>query len=133
MAEQVPDKFLDLFQKPALAHLATVMADGTPQVTPVWVDYDGTYILINTVKGRQKAVNMERRSQVGLDIVDPGNPWHWISVRGRVVEVDEQAANEHIDKMAKKYTGQDRYANHNPNLTRAIYKVLPDRVIGSQA
>jgi PPOX class probable F420-dependent enzyme len=89
MAEQIPEDALDLLEKPALANLATVMPDGTPHVTPVWVDYDGTHILINTVRGRRKERNMHQRSQVGLTIVDPTNPWHWLSIRGRVVAVTE--------------------------------------------
>jgi len=85
MAEQIPVDALDLFEKPALANLATVMPDGTPHLTPVWVDYDGTHILINTVRGRRKERNMHQRPQVGLTIVDPANPWHWLSIRGHVV------------------------------------------------
>src|SRR5437764_11433276 len=96
MAERIPETALDLFQKPALANLATIMPDGTPQVTPVWVDFDGTYVLVNTIKGRQKALNMERQPKVGLDIVDPGNPWHWLSIRGHIAEITEEGANEHI-------------------------------------
>jgi PPOX class probable F420-dependent enzyme len=132
MSEQkIPENSLDLFKKPALANLATIMPDGTPQVTPVWVDFDGTHILINTVKGRQKALNMNREAKVGLDIVDPDNPWHWLSIRGHVAEVDEAGANAHIDKMAKKYTGQEKYSWHQPGDVRAIYKIVPERVIAA--
>ena len=109
MAERIPDTVLDLFQKPVLANLATVMPDGTPQVTPVWVDYDGTYVLVNTVKGRRKALNMNQRPKVGLDLVDPANPCHWLSVRGSIAEVTEEGANDHIDKLAQKYMGQEKY------------------------
>ena len=128
MPATIPDQALELFQKPALAHLATLMPDDTLQVTPVWIDFDGTYILLNTIKGRQKTLNMAKRPQVGLDIVDPTNQWHWLSVRGRVVEITEEGANEHIDKMAKKYMDQDKYGFHRPGDVRVICKIQPDLV-----
>ncbi len=131
MSEQIPEKALDLFQKPILAHLATIMPDGTPQVTPVWVDFDGTYILINTSKGRRKTLNMEKQPRVGLDIVDSENPFHWLSVRGHVTEITEQGADAHIDRMAKKYIGVDTYPNRQPDDVRVICKIAPDRVIAN--
>ncbi len=131
MSASIPDKALDLFEKPALAHFATVMADGTPQVTPVWVDYDGTHVLINTTRGRQKERNVQKQPKVGLDIVDPANPWHWLLVRGHVVEVTEEGARDHIDKMAKKYTGADKYTMMQPGDVRIILKIEPERVIVS--
>ncbi len=129
MSEQIPEKALDLFQKPVLAHLATIMPDGTPQVTPVWVDFDGTHVLINTSKGRRKTLNMEKQPKVGLDIVDNENPFHWLSVRGHIAEITEQGADAHIDKMAKKYIGVDTYPNRQPDDIRVICKIVPDRVI----
>ena len=131
MPERIPNQALDLFEKPALANLATLMPDGTPQVTPLWVDYDGTYVLVNTIKGRRKHLNMEKRPKVGLDIVDPTNPWHWLSIRGNVIEITEEGANAHIDKMAKKYLGQDKYGFHQPGDVRVICKILPERVIAA--
>ncbi len=128
MPVPIPDQALELFQKPALAHLATLMSDDTIQVTPVWIDFDGTYLLVNTLKGRQKALNMAKRPHVGLDIVDPANQWHWLSVRGQVVGITEEGANEHIDKMAKKYMGQDTYSFHRPGDVRVICKIQPDLV-----
>lgn len=129
MAERIPENALDLFQKPILANLATVMPDGTPQVTPVWVDYDGTYVLVNTAKGRRKALNMDKRPKVGLDLVDPSNPWHWLSVRGRIAEATEEGADDHIDKLTQKYTGQPKYSFRQPGEVRVIYKIVPERVI----
>jgi PPOX class probable F420-dependent enzyme len=128
MAERIPNQALDLFQKPVLANVATLMPDGTPQVTPVWVDFDGTYILINSVKGRRKVSNMQQRPQVGLDMVDNENPFHWLSVRGHVVEITEAGANDHIDKLAKKYIGQDKYPFHQPGDVRVLCKIQPERV-----
>jgi PPOX class probable F420-dependent enzyme len=129
MAEKIPSNALDLFQKPALAHVATIMPDGTPQVTPVWVSYDGENVLINTGRGRQKELNLRKHPQVGLDIVDPSNPFHWVSVRGHVAEITEHGANEHINQLSKKYTGNDQYQGFSPTETRVIIKIVPDRVI----
>jgi PPOX class probable F420-dependent enzyme len=128
----IPDQALDLFQKPALAHLATVMSDDSLQVTPVWIDFDGTHVLVNTIKGRQKTLNMGKPPQVGLDIVDPATPWRWLSVRGHVVDIVvdiiEEGANEHIDKMAKKCMGQDKYGFHRTEDVRVICKIQVDLV-----
>lgn len=121
----IPEKYLDLFQKKSFAQLATLMPDGTPQVSPVWVDYDGRHILINTAKGRVKDKNMRRDPRVGLDLMDPDNPYRHLSVRGRVVDSTEQGADAHIDKMAKKYLGQDKYPYRSPGEVRVIYKIDP--------
>jgi PPOX class probable F420-dependent enzyme len=124
----IPESHQDLFRKKAFAHLATVMPGGHPQVTPVWVDYDGTYILVNSARGRQKDRNMRRQTKVGLDIMDPDNPYRYLGILGTVVEVTEEGAEQHIDKLAHKYTGAERYANHRPDQPRVIYKIVPDRV-----
>lgn len=129
MSEQIPEKALDLFQKPALAHVATLMPNGSPQITPVWVDFDGTYVRFNTSKGRRKELNLRERPQVALDIVDPSNPFHWVSIRGKIAEITEEGANDHIDSLSKKYTGQDKYQGYQPGETRVICKILPERVI----
>ncbi len=128
-AKTIPDKFLDLFEKRAFGHLATIMPDGHPQVTPVWVDYDGEYILVNTSRGRQKDRNMQRCPQVTLEIQDPDNPYRYLEVRGVVVGATEEAAVAHIDKLAKKYTGAEKYPWLAPGEVRVIYKIKPERVI----
>ncbi len=87
MATKIPNEFRDLFEKKAFAHLATVMKDGSPQVTPVWCDYDGTHVRINSAKGRIKDKNMRRNRQVALSIQDPENPYRFIALRGQVVEI----------------------------------------------
>jgi PPOX class probable F420-dependent enzyme len=122
----IPDSHKDLFSKKAFAHLATLMADGKPQVTPVWVDYDGKYVLINTAEGRQKDKNMQRDARVSLAISDPDNPYRYLEVRGRVAERTLKGADAHIDAMAKKYLGQDKYPYRRPEEVRVIYKVLPE-------
>ncbi|HXG91334.1 MAG TPA: PPOX class F420-dependent oxidoreductase [Blastocatellia bacterium] len=127
MADVIPEKYLDLFEKKAFGHLATINADGTPQVTPVWIDYDGKYVLVNSARGRKKDKNMERNPAVAISIQDPDNPYRYLEVRGRVVEITEEGAREHIDKMAKKYIGQDKYPWSGPNEVRVLYKIEPQR------
>jgi PPOX class probable F420-dependent enzyme len=128
MAPQVPDAFLDLFHKKSFAHLATLMPDGRPQVTPVWCDFDGTHVLINSAKGRRKDKNMRREPRVALSIQDPENPYRYLEVRGRVVSVSEEGADAQIDRLAKRYMGVDRYPLRKPGEVRVIYKILPEVV-----
>jgi len=127
MAQKViPDSHLDLFQKKAFANLATLMPDGQPQVTPVWVDYDGRYVLINTAANRQKDKNMQRDPRVALSIMDPDNPYRYLEVRGRVAERTLDGADRHIDAMAKKYLGKDKYPWSQPGEARVLYKIEPE-------
>jgi PPOX class probable F420-dependent enzyme len=123
----IPEKYLDLFEKRAFASLATVMPDGSPQVTPVWCDYDGDHVIVNTARGRQKDKNMRRDERVSLAIIDPENPYRYLEVRGRIKEVTEEGALDHIHKMAKKYLGMDKYPNLQPGEVRVIFKVEPER------
>ncbi len=125
--EVIPQKYLDLFQKPCFANLATLMPDGRPQVTPVWCDYDGTYVVVNTAKGRQKDRNMRRDKRVALSIMDPKNPYRYLEVRGTVAEITEEGAGAHIDKMAKKYLGLDKYPNAQPGEVRVLHKIRPEK------
>ena len=128
MAQQVPDGFLDLFHKKSFAHLATLMPDGGPQVTPVWCDFDGTHVLINSAKGRRKDKNMRREPRVALSIQDPENPYRYLEVRGRVVSISEEGADAQIDRLAKRYMGVDRYPLRKPGEVRVIYRILPEAV-----
>src|SRR5438067_1727248 len=116
MASTVPASHADLLKidKPAFAQVATLNADGSPQVTPMWVDFDGTNILVNTARGRVKARNFERSPRVALAISDPQNPYRYLGIQGRVVEMTEAGADAHIDKMAKKYMGKDSYPYRTP-------------------
>jgi len=127
MASVIPDTHIDLFQKRAFANLATLMPDGTPQVTPVWFDWDGTHVIINSARGRQKDKNMQRNAAVALSILDPDNPYRYLEVRGKVAEITEDGADDHIDKMAKKYMGKDKYPFRQPDEVRVIYKILPTK------
>jgi PPOX class probable F420-dependent enzyme len=130
MATTIPASHADLLQttKPAFAQLATVNADGTPQVTPVWVDYDGTHVLVNTARGRIKTRNLERNPRVALAISDPENPYRYVGIQGRVVEMSEKGGDAHIDKMAKKYLNKDSYPFRQPGEVRVIVKIAPDKV-----
>jgi PPOX class probable F420-dependent enzyme len=125
MAGVIPERYLDLFEKKAFANLATLMPDGSPQVTPVWVDFDGARIIVNSARGRQKDRNMKRNPSVALALSEPRNPYRYLEVRGRVVEITEEGASEHIDKMAKKYLGVDKYPNRAPGEVRVLYKIEP--------
>jgi PPOX class probable F420-dependent enzyme len=128
MAQRIPDKFLDLFRQPAFAHLATVMPDGTPQVTPVWCDFDGTYLIVNSAKGRVKDRNMIRNPSVALSVMDPKNPYRYLAVRGKVAQITEEGADQHIDRMAKKYLNLEKYPNRRPGEVRVMYKILPEKI-----
>jgi PPOX class probable F420-dependent enzyme len=124
----IPQAYRDLFDKKSFAHVATVGADGAPQVTPVWIDHDGRYIRFNTARGRVKTNNLERSPKIALSIQDPENPYRYIQVRGRVAEVTEKGADEHIDALAKKYLGQDRYPYRQPGEVRVTVKVTPEKI-----
>jgi PPOX class probable F420-dependent enzyme len=122
----IPEKYLDLFHKKAFASLATVNPDGSPQVTPVWCDFDGKYVLVNSAKGRRKDRNMRERPKVALALIDPENPYRYLEVRGTVEEVTESGADAHIDKMAKKYLGADKYPGRQAGEVRVVYKIKPE-------
>jgi len=125
----IPEAFSDLLTtKKAFASLATINADGTPQVTPVWFDWDGSRIRINTAKGRVKDKNLRRTPTMALSIMDPDNPYRYVQVKGRVAAVTESGADAHIDALSKKYLGQDRYPYRKPGEERVIFTIAPDRV-----
>jgi PPOX class probable F420-dependent enzyme len=125
----IPKEFLDLMeQKTAFAHLATVMPDGSPQVTPVWFDYRDGVIRVNTAKGRVKARNMQEGAPVALAIMDPDDPYRHIQIRGRVRRVTEEGADAHIDALAKKYLGKDKYPFARPGEVRLTAEIEPTSV-----
>lgn len=128
MTEKIPDAFKEVLNKRGFAHLATLMKDGSPQVTPVWYDFDGTHIRINSAKGRLKDKNMRRDKQVALSIQDPDNPYRYLAIRGNIDEITEDGADAHIDALAKKYLDKDRYPFRAPGEVRVIYKIRPDKV-----
>jgi PPOX class probable F420-dependent enzyme len=131
MTQTVPKKYHDLLEKKVIGTLATIMPDGSPQATPVWFDTsngDG-YFLVNSAKGRQKDKNMRKKPSVALTLVDPDNPYRYIEIRGKVEEATEKGASEHIDQLAKKYLGEDKYPYAQPGEVRVIYKIKPDRIV----
>lgn len=128
MAATIPESYKDLFNKVAFANLATLMPDGSPQVTPVWLNYDGSNIWVNSAKGRVKDKNMRRNKKVALSIQDPDNAYRHLSLQGDVVEITEQGADDHIDMLAKKYLGKDKYPFRAPGEVRVIYKIRPVKV-----
>ncbi len=129
---KIPENYLDLFEKRAFGNLATLMPDGHPQVTPVWVDYDGTYVLFNSARGRQKDRNVRRDPRVAVAVQDPDNPYRYLEIRGRVVEITEEGADAHIDKLAKKYLGLDKYPYRTPGEVRVMYKIRVEHAYGNR-
>ena len=128
MPHKIPEAFLDLLTRPTFAHLATIMPDGTPQVTPVWFDFDGAHVIVNSARGRQKDRNMRRNPNVAVEIMDPENPYRYIQIRGKVVEITEEGGDDSIDSLARKYLNVDSYPNRRPGEVRVIYKISPERV-----
>jgi PPOX class probable F420-dependent enzyme len=127
MAE-IPAQYLDLFtSKKSFAHLGTVMPDGSPQVTPVWFDLANGTVRVNTARGRAKDKNMSKNAKVALSIIDPDNPYRHVAIRGHVANVTEEGADAHIDSLAKKYLGQDKYPFRSPTETRVIYEIAVDK------
>ena len=123
---QIPSSHLDLLtEKKAFANLATVLRDGSPQVTPVWVDYMDGLVRVNTAKGRVKARTMHEGAPVAMSIMDPENPYRYIQVRGRVTHVTENGADDHINALAKKYLGKDTYPNRQPGEVRLLVEIEP--------
>lgn len=116
------DDNLALINEPHLGYVATVMADGSPQITPVWVDADGGKLRFNTARGRVKSNNLERDPNVAVLVVDEKDPYRWVSVRGTARFVDE-GADAHIDALSKKYLGVDSYPGRNPAEQRVIVEV----------
>ena len=128
---RIPDNYLDLLnQKKAFASLATIMANGSPQVTPVWFDYHGDNIRVNTAKGRVKSRTLKPGAPVALAIMDPDNPYRYMQIRGRVSRADEAGADAHIDSLAKKYLGKETYPFRQPGEVRIMYEIEPEAVSG---
>jgi PPOX class probable F420-dependent enzyme len=122
----IPAEYLDLLQqKKAFANLATVMPDGSPQVTPVWFDYEGGLVRVNSAKGRVKSRNMSEGAAVALAILDPENPYRYIQIRGRVARVTENGASAHIDALSMKYLGKDKYPYGKPGEVRLTFEIEP--------
>lgn len=124
----IPESHRDLLKDEtrAFAYLATIMEDGSPQVTKVWFNTGSDYILLNSFQGSVKDANMRARPDVALAIEDPENDFRYMQVRGRVVEITEDGAREHIDTLAGKYTGSPEYRRMPPGMIRVTYKIRPE-------
>ncbi|MGA2783895.1 MAG: PPOX class F420-dependent oxidoreductase [Candidatus Bathyarchaeia archaeon] len=125
MGVKLPQNAVKLIEAKNFAHLATLLRDGSPHVAPVWVDHDGDIILINTAVGRVKHKNIMKDPRVGISITDQNNPYERVEIRGRVISETREGADEHIDKLANKYTGAKKYQKSSPDEKRIILKIEP--------
>jgi PPOX class probable F420-dependent enzyme len=125
---QLPEPVRKLLEQPNFGHLATVMPDGSPQVTTVWVDTDGEHVIVNSAEGRQKPRNIRRDGRVAISVVDQSDPYRQATIRGKIVDVTNEGADAHIDRLAKKYLGLDTYPARRPGERRVILTIEPTRV-----
>jgi PPOX class probable F420-dependent enzyme len=126
--KKIPESHADILDKKAFAHLSTIMPDGSPQASAVWVETDGPYIVVNSAEGRLKDRNIRRDPRVAVSVTDPDNPYLSLMIRGRVSKITTEGADAHIDKLAKKYMGVDEYPFRTPEEVRVIYYIEPERV-----
>lgn len=128
------EPLIKFFRGRNFAFLGTLNKDGSPQVTPTWIDIEENgegheeMILVNTAMDRVKQRNVSRDPRVSISIADEDNPYSMITVKGRVVEQTTKGAVEHIDKLAKKYLNAERYPAHSPNTERVILKIKPEKI-----
>ena len=126
------EPILKFFEERNFAFISTINKDGSPQVTPTWVDIDREdgLILINTAVGRLKQVNVSRDPRVSISMIDgTNNPYSMVTIKGKVVEQSKNGADEHIDKLARKYLSTDNYPGHSPGVTRIILKIKPEKIL----
>ncbi len=132
MAVAIPERFKDLFDQPVVVALVTIMPDGQPQATPVWITTDGGNLVVNTARGRQKDKNMSVGAKVTVLAIDPTNPYRWVEVRGQIIDEDEATGLDVINALSKKYRGEPDYYKGNPSMrgkeTRVTYTIEPTRV-----
>ena len=126
---EIPASHKDLMEAKGFAHLATLRSDGSPRTSPVWYDWDGTYVLISHTKARQKFSDVKRDPRVALSILDPSNPYRYIEIRGEVAEVQDDPDKKLIHALAQKYQGAERYEYDGPGDERVIFKIAPKRVV----
>ena len=124
----IPETHADLLKKPAFANLATLNADGSPQVTPVWVDYDGEHVVFNTATGRAKWRHMRRDPRVTIEVTSREDPYEYVTVTGTAELEESEEANRHIDKLSEKYTGNPKFQSHRPGERRVLVRITPERV-----
>lgn len=122
------DDVAKLFRGKNFAHIATLSKDGYPQITPTWIDIEDGIILINTAEGRAKQKNVSRDPRVAISVIDQTNPYNMVTVKGKVIEQTIAGAAEHIDKLAKKYLGVDKYPFRSSSEKRIILKIKPEKI-----
>mgnify|MGYP002633570565 CR=1 FL=1 len=125
---EIPSTHIDILDKKSFAHLCTLMADGSPQSSPVWVTRDGNTVVVNSAEGRVKDQNVKRDARVAVSVTDPDNPYRALMIRGRVVRVETEGADSVIDGLAKKYMDVDIYPFRQPGEVRVTYFIEPTRV-----
>lgn len=123
--QPLPDPVKALIEDKSYANVATLMPDGSPQVTQTWVDHDGDIVIINTFEGSQKHRNAGRNPKIAMDVSYPADPSRVAMIRGRVIEITFDGAEEHVDKMAKKYLNQEKYPMRRPGIRRVLIKIEP--------
>jgi PPOX class probable F420-dependent enzyme len=128
MPAQLSQAAKDLLQQPYLGHFVTLNPDGSPQITPVWVDVEGDQVLINTAEARKKRRNLGKDLRVALSVVDPNDAYRVLSLTGRVVAMEHDGADAHIDKLAKKYLGKDSYPFRRPGEQRVLLRIEPEQI-----
>lgn len=127
MAE-IPANARHLLEGKHFAHVATLMEDGSPQVSPVWIGIEGDLVVFNTAEGRLKPKNLRRDPRVAISVVNQENPYENLLIRGRVVEITAEGADEDIDALAKRYLDADSYPFRQPGEQRLIVRIEPERV-----
>jgi PPOX class probable F420-dependent enzyme len=127
MAE-IPQEAREILDKKSLAHVATLNADGSPQVTPVWISTENGNVAINSAEGRLKPDNLRRDPRVSISVTDPENDYKPVLIRGRATEITHEGADEHIDELAKKYLGEDEYPFRQPGEERVKIVIEPEKV-----
>ena len=125
---QMTEQVSKILSDKNFAFLGTLMKDGRPHVTPVWVDLDNDHILINTAEGRIKHKNLTRDPRVSISLIDKNNPYSMVTIQGTVVDQIKEGADDHIDKLARKYLKAEKYPGHSPSVKRIIIKIKPDRI-----
>jgi PPOX class probable F420-dependent enzyme len=124
---EIPAAARHLLHDKNFAHVATLMDDGSPQVSPVWVDEEDGMIVFNTAEGRLKERNLRRDPRVAISVTNAENPYEGLLVRGRAIEITEAGAHEHIDQLARRYRGLDEYPSEEGEV-RLIVRILPERI-----
>jgi PPOX class probable F420-dependent enzyme len=130
MAVALTDKAKNIIESKSFAHVATINKDGSPQVSPVWVEHDGKHVIINSDKKRLKVRNLKRNPAIAVSIQNPDNDYQYVEIRGRVVEITEEGGFEGIDRLGKKYMGVDKYPGNQPGDVRVVIKIEPHHITG---